>query len=230
VNEKLQGYIDGTLAANERREVEAAAASDPAVRAELQGLQAYRAAIRAAGRGEAVPEEALSRRLREAAAAGRDCSKRPWWAIAAPVALAALMIFGWLTLTADPMRLNQTRTAAILEGPTPEQASVWVRQRTGMPAPTVEVPAAHLVSSRYGRGWACYDFEVGGHTYFLYMSEDHEPLRHGEEQDGFFVGPRGIGWIEGQLALYLRGGDPESRREFAETLRGALKTPVNSEL
>jgi hypothetical protein len=207
-----QAYLDGSIEPGERREAERLLREDPQAQRELDGLKSFVSAVRQAGLSEAP--QAGGRRGRAALKVG-----------AGLLATAAVLILAFF-LTLDPMRLNRAPTRETFAIESPTEAASWVVEKTGMPAPELPLGEARLIGARYGRGWACYDYQLEGNDYFLYMSRDATPLQKAErvvERDGmrYYLG-QGVGWEHGELAFYLRGGEEERRLDLAILARDLL--------
>jgi hypothetical protein len=93
-------------------------------------------------------------------------SRRPLLLAAAAAVLAVLAFALWPTLTADPDQ-EQRRAADDLGS-----AVSWAAQRSDLSVKGMDhVGAGKLVSVHAARGWACFDYEVGGATVHVRVSE-----------------------------------------------------------
>lgn len=209
-----QAYVDGTLDLEQRTRLEERLAAEPGLRRELEGFMAFGEAVRREGRAEVTPDARLT------LSHVRPARK--------PVLLPAMMLvavllgyLAWRLWTLDPLALARTRTQEIQPFVQPVDASAWIRAKTGLPAVPLRLDQGRLLSARHGGNWACYDFEVDGEVYYLYMSRsdgfsrEHAKVVGGE---AFYVG-KGIGWRSAALSYYLKGGTEADRSRFALSLK-----------
>jgi hypothetical protein len=212
-------YISGDMPEQDRADVRERMKQDPRVRADYDGYLDYRNAIKQAAHAEPVPHERLEAMVGALShSRPRRLALAPAFAVAATVIL--LSFFGFRVATHDPMKFATTPTRERIATANPQEAARWVHAKTNMPAPRIELSGlAEFRGARYGEGWACYDYEVDGKHYFLYMRNSAPQLDEGEplrvETCEFFVG-KGIGWRTDNLAFYLRGGDEETRHRLAQ--------------
>lgn len=212
-------YLAGAMEEEERNKLDALLATDEQARRELEGFKSFIASVRDAGKAEDVPVERLQASLAGIASdTGGRRSHLVAFAVTACIAVAVAWV-GFRALTFDPMGLDRTPTIEQIAVENPESAMRWVRAKTPLDAPVIDLTGdARIVGARYGDGWACYDYEVGGESYYLYMSQATDPVKNGEPSD---LGGRtvyqgkGIGWISGDVAYYIRGGEGEAREQLA---------------
>jgi len=128
VRNRLSAYMDGELSSSEAREVEAALARNPALRAEYEALRGAVEALRSEGPLEAPPRlrSALARRLAQEPMPSfwrRRLPRIPVEALAlAAVAVAALTYVSWPRSLATPAPPEPAPVVATAE-PAPEGAA-----------------------------------------------------------------------------------------------------------
>ncbi|MEO7453385.1 MAG: hypothetical protein ABIV13_01325 [Fimbriimonadales bacterium] len=218
-------YLAGELETDERSRINSLVENDQAARQELEGFKAFQATMREVGQNEAVPLHKLEKTLSHIAKQKRR-SPVLSYAIAACL-LIAICYAGLKAITYDAMELATTPTTEQIPTKNPQQAKDWVYANTLMQTPVIDLTeAAPIVGARYGEGWACYDYEVDGNAYYLYMSRATESIEKGTPDtiNGRTVyRGRGIGWIEGNLAYYIKGGEDDTRELLAERARAATE-------
>lgn len=218
-----QAYLDGSLSPEAIADAERALRDDPAATREFEGLQAFRAALREAGAAEPVPEMRLEALLQRTASQRTVLSRRRF-SIAGSMALAAAAIWAFFALDlpryADPLRLDHSPTREMLLTANPTEAAQWVSTKVGFNAPAIDLgTSANLTTIRRGDGWACYDYEVDGKAYYLYMCPNPEgtgdapsiTLPNGKS----VLKGRGLRWRQNGMCYYLRGPDDEVEARLA---------------
>lgn len=212
-------YLAGAMDEEERSKLDALLATDELARRDLEGYKSFIGSVRDAGKAEDVPVERLQASLAEIASQGGKRGLRlVAFAVTACVAIAVAWV-GFRALTFDPMGLNKTPTTEQIAVESPVAAMQWVRAKSPLDAPVIDLAEdARIVGARYGDGWACYDYEAGGESYYLYMSRATNAVKNGEpdDLDGRTVyRGKGIGWISGDVAYYIRGGEDQVREQLA---------------
>ncbi|MCW5944142.1 MAG: hypothetical protein KIS66_18090 [Fimbriimonadaceae bacterium] len=220
-----QAYLDGSLPADLRVEADRLLREDPSARRELEGLRGFIASTRRAVVAEPVPTANLRRALRKASHPCWVPAVR--WSFAGALAVAAIAAV-WSAALFDPIRLDRTPVEATFATMSPVAASQWVGQQARIPAPVLRLPCgARFDQARHGREWAALAFRHEGEAFELLMSRCSKPFdgakvmtRDGRE---FYVG-KGIGWKQGRVAYYLRGGSAEQRWRIAFECIGCIET------
>lgn len=214
----LQAYMDGSMPANERAEVELQLQTDGKLAAELAGLRELQAATRFAVLAEPVPYGRLEMRLGQTARKGA----RNWLRFAIPtlgVALAAVATFLLTRKESDPMRLDQSPVVASTAVSDVDQASVWASAGAGFNVPAMRLSEAKLTQASYGSGWARYQYLAAGQTVDLTMSKSYAPLGLGQlftDADGHHMRRGlGFGWSYNGMGYYLTGADEATRLHLA---------------
>ncbi|MDQ2987248.1 MAG: hypothetical protein M3R13_11130 [Armatimonadota bacterium] len=220
-------YLAGAMGDEERNKLDALLATDEQAQQELEGFRSFIGSVRKAGQAEDVPVERLEASLGAIASeTGKRSSRLFAFAMTAVIAVAVAWL-GFRALTFDPMGLNKTPTIEQIAVESPESAMRWVRKKIPLNAPSIDLAEdARIVGARYGDGWACYDYEAGGESYYLYMSRATDPVKKGEPDnlDGTTVyRGKGIGWISDNVAYYIRGGEDQTRDRLAKRALAATE-------
>ncbi len=131
-----------------------------------------------------------------------------------------LAAYAVLSVMVDPMRINRSLTLEVFETKSPEAAAQWVRQKTGFSAPVIRLTNGTMWMSRYGRGWACYDYMVGQNKYYLYMAPGTPAFTKSPTKtmtNGLVIyQARGTGFLAHRYAWYVRGPDASIREDIAQ--------------
>lgn len=212
-----QAYLDGGLSPDERAGADSLLKSEEWARRELDGLNTLRAALKQASLHQ-TPDSGRAERV--LSGLSRSAPSRARWVFGFAVTVLVIIgaFLGWRAYTFDPFRLDLTAAREIVPMSSPQVAAQWVRTRTSFPAPTLPLGGrARIVGSRYGDGWACYDYEIDGVTYYLYMSPRDSftgDILRSVDGARLYVA-KGIGWRAGDLSFYLRGGSEKERISLA---------------
>jgi hypothetical protein len=218
-------YLAGAMTPEESAEIDALLATDDTARSQLHGYKEFAASLKHAGQAEKIPTERLQQALAEIVRPQRR-TPRIAFAVAACL-IAAIAWAGFTALTFDPMALATTPTTEQITVQSPEAAMQWVHDKSPIDTPLIDLQNdAQIVGARYGEGWACYDYEVDGEAYFLYMSPKQEAVTKGDpftlEGRPAYKG-KGIGWQSGSLAYYIKGGDDDTREQLARIALAATE-------
>ena len=220
-----QGYDDGLLSAEERRSAEEALRTDSDSKAELEGLAAFKSAVREAGLRETVPVRHLEAMLSKVARPARPVS-RPRWAIAA-FAAACLAIVAWAGTLLFGERgdvLEERRSFASMP-----EACAWAADESGLAVPSMrELSSGALDSVHAGDGWACFDFVADGSLVHMTVASGLATTAGCEvvetEFGDVFYHPmtRSVSFNKGDLHYTLKGGERETMLRVAqEVMKGA---------
>ncbi len=205
-------YLDGSMDANERAQVESRLEAEESLRQELAGYQAFVQAVKLAGQNEFVPTE----RLREFAnGIGRAPTQRfPRFALGglalAVVAVAAVLIVRSRTpMDRHAFALASTPAVAGVEVTSAVQAADWVRKHTEFThAPIVSLgPDTRVLGVRRGEGWAAYDLRIGPDSVAFTMAKSDNfgglPTKIIHGQTFYLTG--GLGWRQNGMSYQLSG-------------------------
>lgn len=201
-----QSYLDGTMPEAERTALEGRLAQEPALKAELDGYQAFSSEITRQGQSEAIPYERLHAVFDKIVApvSPRPNILRPVFAMA-----LALVVFVIATMLArDPNALAQSPYRASVAVSNPEHAAAWVYNHTDFNAPLVPMKGteAKLIKAQYGAGWASYEYRLGGNNLTLYFADRSrrsvKKLKLGR------ITSHGVAWESHKLSFYLVGPRP----------------------
>ncbi len=212
-----QAYLDGSLSGTDREAAESMLAEDPGARAELEGLKAFRTAIRLAASEEApigALEGALQRTVFGASETKAPRTRRIWaWPVAAAAA-AAILFFLFRGPTISSGEIGSLATADAVA------AARWAKDRVGIASPAVSLAGmGRLELVHCGRGWACFDYVVDGQRFHLYVTPAKGDWAGCEEREvggrRYYVGDD-VGWTAGTLAFRVKGGTEELRLRIAE--------------
>lgn len=223
-------YLDGSMSATERAEMEASLAQCPDLRRELEGYQAFAAALHDAGQSQIVPQGQLEAMLAQLA---KPRFQLPHWTlpVAAP-ALAAVMILGFFLLRPkaaepDPLALATSKALAALDTNDPSTAANWVAQRTGIQTNPIRLASfgGEMEGCEAGSDWACFDYGVQGETVCVSMgrSDCFEKAKDCESCDDceFFIG-RGVGFRQNGVSYYISGSNPQRLLAYAKQIRAEI--------
>lgn len=152
-----QMYEDGELGP----EAEEALRNDPSARAELEGLRAFKRAVREAALTEPVPVRSMEEKL------GSLVGRRPTtrWQVRAAAAIAALLLMGLVYGGASVLMWANPAIEQRAGFNTLPTAIDWAVDRSDIPVPQfTETGVGTFTSAHAARGWACFDFLVNGKT------------------------------------------------------------------
>ncbi len=212
-----QAYLDGSLSQEERAAAEVQLATDPAARAELDGLRAFIALVRKAGRSQHVPIDRLRARL---SAVARP--SRVHWIQRSAVAVvaAAVLVFAFFYARVDPDRLNQTATQASFATANPLAAAEWLRKHGQKMAPVIDLGTTAVVqTTSFGQDWGCYEFLVDGVPYRIYMTTKEASFTQRPQKvlpcGTLTYSARGTGFCAQGCNFYVVGPDQATREHLA---------------
>ncbi|WP_095590497.1 anti-sigma factor family protein [Actibacterium ureilyticum] len=166
--ERLSAYVDGALSPDQMTEVEALAARDPAVLAEIESLQALDLQLNDAFDQmlDLPGADALPPALQPVAPTAANLNQAPSWGFGQIAAMLAMLLVGagggwfvaqnsappaqvaqargWMAEVADYHRVYATQVRHLAEVPASEKEHIeaWLGQTTGVPFKVPDLSAA----------------------------------------------------------------------------------------
>jgi hypothetical protein len=215
-----QDYEDGMMSPDERMEADRLLAESEEARAELEGLRAFRTAVRRACLAEPVPSARLRRSL------SRSVGSRPSrrWAFPASLAAAACCAAAaWIALSPSQdqpaFSAASSPMVAQVAARSPVEAQGFLSERCGMAMPKVTLAGyGRLEGATAGRDWGCYDFQVQDRKVHIYVRRDDGRLsgRPSLVHNGMPMFEReGVGWNCSGWTYYVIGAPMPILREIA---------------
>jgi hypothetical protein len=217
-------YENGALSAAEMEQARRLLAESDEARRDYEAYQAYRMALREAGRQDEASFDRLQALLARSMPRRRPPIRwAPFGALGAAALAAAYFagpsLFG-TTSEAPPSTARLDQTVARLETSDPLQASRWASKGVSFPVYPYRLDGeAKLTGASYGRDWAAYEYATQTCRVKLvirprgYMIPNAQERRVGKTV--FYVG-RTIVWNCPACAYELIGGTEETRWRVAQ--------------
>lgn len=223
-------YLDGSMPAAERAELDSALAESAELRADLAAYQQCCGSIKGCCKDEVIPLD----RLRAACCSANAAPKRNWKPTLAFAGLACAIAVGAVLITrppasvptdADPFLFAKGPALTSLVVSSPTEAADYVFQQTNFDAPVLKFASVGKVDC--GKEWACMEVKMGGETMRVYM-------RPGLDCD--FVKKSGVklpcgtvvyccegtGWQTKGYSFYAVGGSEKNRMQLASLTQSSL--------
>lgn len=225
-----QAYLDGSLSPAEMRQAEELLKADARAQAQVEGLRAFRHAIKQAGQSVDVPLDRLHRLVPRTPPKISFLTRLAWIPPTLAVIFGGWFLFrvttGMLHHSSDPMSLDQSPPVAALQTSSMSQATAWIAQKTSLvPPPMAMIPGGRLMTVHCGKNWATLEFVYHALPYNLTLCTNTAPLQAGHRfktSAGTFLTGIGIGWTANNFGYYLKGGDATTREQVAAWFRQSI--------
>jgi hypothetical protein len=219
-----QGYDDGLLSAEDRRSAEEALQTDPGSMAELEGLSAFKSAVREAGLREPVPVRRLEAMLSKVARPARPVGRSRWAMVAAAAACLALLAWAGVSMFGGRGDVLEERRSF----DSMPEACAWAADVSGLPVPSMrEFSSGALDSVHAGDGWACFDLVADGSLVHMTVASGLATTAgcevvETEFGDVFYhTMTRSVSFNKDDLHYTLKGGERETMLKVArEVMKG----------